>query len=348
MGHPGRLVLLVLGVVPHHELAAHLFGPQRLGLAHGVVGDHGVGGMEDGLGGAVVLLQHDGGGIGKGLLELQDVGDVGPSEPVDGLVAVPHHADVAVHPAEHEHQLVLGPVGVLVLVHQQVAEALLVVAQDLGVGLEQVHRHHQEVVEVHGAGRQQPLLVLLVHVGDAALVDGVGRAPVRLEVHQLVLGLTDHGMDAARRELLDVDVQVPQHVAGEAVGVGLVVDGERGAVTEPRGVPTQDAHAGGVEGGDPHALGHRAHQGSHALLHLVGRLVGEGDGEDLERRHAPVGDQVGDAVGEDPGLAGPRPGHDQQRSLLVEHRVPLDGVQPREQLGGGVDHHACPQTTALW
>ena len=50
------------------------------------------------------------------------------------------------------------------------------------------------------------------------------------------------------------------------------------------------------------------------LLHLVGGLVGERDGEDLERAHAVVSDQVGDAVREHPGLAGPGSGHHQERA----------------------------------
>ena len=96
VGHPLGLVVLVLGPVPDDLLPHPAVGPQRLGLAGDVVGDHGVGGVEDGLGGAEVLVQGDGGGVGEGLLEVEDVGDVRPPEPVDRLVAVPHHHDVAV------------------------------------------------------------------------------------------------------------------------------------------------------------------------------------------------------------------------------------------------------------
>ena len=75
---------------------------------------------------------------------------------------------------EQEDQLVLGPVGVLVLVHQDMAEALAVVLEHVGAGLQQVDRHQQQVVEVHGVGGQQALLVLAVHVGHPALHDGSG------------------------------------------------------------------------------------------------------------------------------------------------------------------------------
>ena len=166
--------MLVLGVVAHDRLAAALLGPQGLRLAHGVVGDHRVGGVEDRLGGAVVLLQHHDGGVGEGLLELQDVADVGAPPPVDGLVAVADDRDLVMDAGEQEDQLVLGPVGVLVLVHQDVAEPLLVVLEHVGAGLQQVDRDQQEVVEVHGVGGEQALLVLAVHLGHPALHDGPG------------------------------------------------------------------------------------------------------------------------------------------------------------------------------
>ena len=47
-------------------------------------------------------------------------------------------------------------------------------------------------------------------------------------------------------------------------------------------------------------------------LHFVGRLVGEGDGQNALGPDA-VADQLGDAVGDDAGLAGARPGQHQQR-----------------------------------
>ena len=95
-GHPLRLVDLVLGVEAGDGLAAALVGPELLRLAAHVVGDDRVGGVEDGLGRPVVLLEQDHRGVGERLLELEDVGDVGAPEPVDRVV--------------HEHAV--GHVGV--------------------------------------------------------------------------------------------------------------------------------------------------------------------------------------------------------------------------------------------
>ena len=159
-GHPGRLVALVLGAVAEDRRPGLAVGEEALGPAALVVGDDRVGGVEDVLGRTEVLLQQDGGGVGEGLLELQDVADVGAPPAVDRLVRVADHADVAVLAPEQHDELVLGPVGVLVLVDQDVAEPLLVGRPHVVAALQQVDRHHQQVVEVHGVGRQQPLLVL--------------------------------------------------------------------------------------------------------------------------------------------------------------------------------------------
>ena len=330
---PAGLVVLVLRVVALDELAADLLGPERLGLAHLVVGDDGVGGVEDRLGRAIVLFEDHERGVRERLLELQDVADVGAAEAVDALVAVAHHADVAVLLGQHHDQLVLCPVGVLELVDEHVAEAVPVVGQHVGVGAEHVDGDHEQVVEVHGAVGQQSALVLLVHLGDAPLEDRLGPLVVGVEVDEVVLGVADDGVHRARRETLGVDVQVAQDVGREALRVSLVVDGEVRAVPQALGVPAQDADTGGVERRDPHLLGNGTHQALHPALHLVCRLVGEGDGQHLERRDALLLDEPGDAVGEDPRLPRPGAGDDQQRAAGVGYRLTLDGVEILEQRG---------------
>ena len=63
------------------------------------------------------------------------------------------------------------------------------------------------------------------------------------------------------------------------------------------------------------------------LLHLAGRLVGEGHRQQGAGIHAVVADQVGDAVGEGPGLAAAGTGHHQQGTGVVIHSPPLGIVE---------------------
>ena len=71
---------------------------------------------------------------------------------------------------------------------------------------------------------------------------------------------------------------------------------------------------------------------SDPLAHLGGGLVGERDGEDPRRVRALV-DQVGDAVGEHPRLAGSGTGDDEQRTVAVHDRVELIGVETGHRRG---------------
>ncbi len=87
------------------------------------------------------------------------------------LVGVADDADVAVAVGEEEHDLVLGLVGVLVLVDEDVLEALAVVLEHVGVLAEQLHGVGEQVVEVHRAGLEQAGLVLGVDVGVLAVED---------------------------------------------------------------------------------------------------------------------------------------------------------------------------------
>jgi hypothetical protein len=68
-------------------------------------------------------------------------------------------------------------------------------------------------------------------------------------------------------------------------------------------LPPEDAGTGRVEGRYPHLLRHRPDELADPLLHLVGRLVGERDGQNGERRDLQILDQVRDPVGQHPGLA---------------------------------------------
>jgi hypothetical protein len=56
----------------------------------------------------------------------------------------------------------LGPVGVLVLIHQQVTDAPLPGLQPIGLGVEQAHRQADQVVEVHRVVGPQAALVVRI------------------------------------------------------------------------------------------------------------------------------------------------------------------------------------------
>ncbi len=300
--------------------------------------DHRVGGREDRLGRAVVLLELDDLGLGEVALEVEDVADVGIAEPVDRLVLVAHDHQIAVLGGEQLQQPVLGPVRVLVLVDQDLAERVPPAVADLLEQLERVDRADQEVVEVHRVRGQHPFLVEGVGRGDR-LLEGVvaGRLGEGVDVDQLVLGARDLGPDRARRVALGVDPELVDAPFQHPQRVRLVVDREAARVAEALGVGAEHPRAGGVERHHPHRPGRAPDQLADALAHLRRRFVGEGDREDLPRPGRAGREQVGDAAGQDPGLAGPGAGDDQQRPLAVQHGLALGlvevGQQPLDTVG---------------
>ena len=72
-----------------------------------------------------------------------------------------------------------------------------------------------------------------------------------------------------------------------------------------------------------------------ALAHLVGRLVGEGDAQDVPRQDAQLIDQVGEPVGQGPGLAGARPSDHPDKALGGGDRLTLGGIQFSQQIDHG-------------
>ena len=97
------------------------------------------------------------------------------------------------------------------------------------------------------------------------------------------------------------------------------------------GVAAQDLCGDRVEGAEPaQALRRRADQMGDPLAHLARGLVGEGDHQQFPRLRAAGGEDVGEARGQHPRLAGARARQHQHGALDRLHRRALFGVQPRE------------------
>src|SRR4029077_16202085 len=69
----------------------------------------------------------------------------------------------------------------------------------------------------------------------------------------------------------------------------------------------------------------------HALLHLRGGLLREGQREDFRWPRPLLRDEPGDAAGEDRGLARPGSSDDEERAVAMGDRLPLASGQVRQQ-----------------
>ena len=335
-GHEAGLLLLALAGHHPHRLAGAGAGPELLGLARGVLRDHAVGAGQDVAGGAVVLLQPHLDGAGEVALVAQDVLHLGAPPAVDGLVVVAHGADVHALAGQQLEQLELAGVGVLVLVHQQVAEARLVLLAQRLLLAQQLDRPGDEIVEVDGALGAQRLLVAREDLGgDQVVVVPLPLGPGHDLLLERVLGPRDLPEDAARVEGPVVHLHLAHAALHQRLLVAGVGDGE--PLGQPGGgvLLGEQPEAEGVEGGDPHLGPGVAGQGGDPLPHLGRRLVGEGDGQDGARVE-PLLEQPGHAVGDDPGLARAGAGQDQQRPLGGLDRLELRRVERGEVEHGAV------------
>ncbi len=80
---------------------------------------------------------------------------------------------------------------------------------------------------------------------------------------------------------------------------------------------------------DHHAVKVFADQFPHPLAHLFRRFIGEGHGQDAGGFNALL-EQLGNAAGDDPGLAGAGSGKQQQRAVFVQYGGALLGIEAVE------------------
>src|SRR5215213_7103061 len=301
-----RLVLGIPGAGDRHLFTRLVFRAQGLAEAALILGDEPGCGGENMAGGAVIALQAYYGGAGKVVLEAQDVVDLCAAPAIDRLVVVADAAQVLARLGKEPEPEILGHVGVLILVHQHVAETVLVLLQDVGMLAPQAQTFEQQVAEIDGIENLQPLLICAVESSTLAVGEGAGFTGGNLIGSETpVLPAVDMGGELACRPTLLVDALSFDHLLHQAKLIVGAEDGEVGTQTDQLRMAAQDLGADGVEGAEPlHSLGHGTDHGSDALAHLPRRLVGEGHGEDLGRVGIASGDQVRDPGGEHAGLAG--------------------------------------------
>ncbi len=318
-------------------LAVALVGPQSLAEAAGVVGDEPVGGGEDVRGRAVVLFEANNLCAGKIFLEAQDVGDLGPAPGVDRLVVVADAAQVTARLGKEFEPGVLRLVGVLIFVDEDVAEALAVALQHVGMRAEDGEHVEQQVAEVAGVQGAQAVLVGGIELAAAAGTEALRLAEVYfLRGPAAILPAVDEAGELARGPALLVEIGGADQLLEHAQLVVGVEDGEVGLQADELGMAAEHARGDRVEGAEPgHPLDRAAGDFRDALLHLARGLVGEGDGEDLARPRLAGSDQIGEAGGEGGGLAGAGAGEDQHRAFGREHGLPLRRVEAGEPWGFG-------------
>ena len=309
--------------------------------------------IDDGRTAAVVDAERHGVAVGEMVGEAQQVHHAGAPEPVDALVVVADHADVAVAAGQPEQQALLDIAGVLVLVADQVPYPVGDGTGD-AVIVEEFGGPTLQVAEVRAALFQEQVPV----AGVAPAQGGVERVPGR---RQLV------GVNHFVADPLEVLAAVGDHQAGlppppalpfQDVQVGaedmvevsvqetfltiLVQHLEVGRETGLSGVGAQDAAAPAVDGADAHPVEvSGAAGGGGQPDETLAQFAGGGAGVGAQRQFRGPGlaleQDVGSPEGHRQGLAGAGAGDAQRGPVQVADQLPLALVQARvkAQYGGG-------------
>ena len=286
-GDPLGLLFLVVGLEALDLQAARVLRPELLVLARAVARDDGVGGIEDQLGRAVVLLELDDRRLRPVALEVEDVAQVRAAPRVDRLVVVADDREVAVLRGQRADPQVLRAVRVLVLVDVEVAPLVLVLGEHVGRLLEQPDGLEQQVVEVERVGLAQALLVARREAGDHPLAVVRGLLDEERRVEHLVLRPADGAQDRARAELAgERQVLLLEDLLHQRLLVVGVVDDEPAVDPDRLAVLAQDPRVQRVEGAGLDVAPGLADERDDPLAQLGRGAVGERDGEDPPRGDA--------------------------------------------------------------
>ncbi len=319
---------------------------------------------------AVVPAQDDRPRSRVAVPEVEDVVDRGAAERVDRLVVVADHGDVPVGLGEQGHQLGLRPVRVLELVDEDVAEPAGDLGARRGGAPDEAQGERHLVAEVDAAVGREQLLIRRVGPGELVLPGGLlaprrGRIGVHLggrvggvdqPVERLGLGgdrpcvvPIGRGRDVLvlapaeqRRQRVEeaggvaerpipVELELEEVLAQEDHDLGPGQDPQVRGQAELERVLADDPVAEGMERRDRRVRVAVRDQLIDADGHLLGRLVGEGQGQDLRRSRTTGRDEPRDAPRDDLGLAGPRPRDHEQRPRLVGDRPALVRVEAAEE-----------------
>ena len=128
-----RFVITILREIKPHFVAAFVLRPESLSESLNVVGDYGIGGVEDGFGASIVFFEPEYARTWEIFFKVEDVANVGATPRVNTLVFITHNENITSVAAKLTCDNVLGTVGVLVFVYEDIFVPTSVFRGDFGV-----------------------------------------------------------------------------------------------------------------------------------------------------------------------------------------------------------------------
>ena len=223
--------------------SVRIFGPEALFLAGRIVSDHGIGRIQNALCGAVVLLQFDHARIRKMVFKIQNVIDVRAAEFVDRLVVIPHHTKVLILRCQKPDQFELRGIRVLILIHHDVAEFLLIVIKHLFVQLKKLHGEPDQIIKIQRVALFQRVLIFPVNPGDPLFLIVISAALlIFLRADEFILGGGDRVQKNPLPHQLCVNFQTLADIAHHGFLVIAVINGKITVISQSVNISSKNPY----------------------------------------------------------------------------------------------------------
>ena len=161
--HILRLQLLVLHRDHANRLTLAVFRPQFFLKQFRIIRNHRIGRIQNPLGRAVILLQFDHLDLRKVALQQFQIVQSRAAPRINRLIIVAHGGEHRARAGQQLDQLILHRIGVLILVHQNIADFRLPALTHLIVAAQQFHRQTNQIVKIHRLIRLYRRVVIHIH-----------------------------------------------------------------------------------------------------------------------------------------------------------------------------------------
>ena len=328
----GGLILFRCSLIDRNAVAGRIIRPELLLLARQVVLDHSIRCRKNILRRAVVLLKQDNRRLRVVLLKVHDVPHICAAPAVDRLVSIANDTDIAMLCGKQLGDCILCAVRILILIHKNVLELLLVLRPQFLILRKEFHRQHQQIIKIQCIVLLQLGLIECIDLGDLFGKEIRCLRRKCRDIKQTVLRIGNMRLHRAGSGMLLVDIELFQALTDQPLAVRSIVDDEvlriAPVVLE---LHAQKASTERMECAQPNVLRRISDQCIHAFTHLAGSLIGKCNGKDAVGRNT-MFQQIGDAKCQYTGLSGPRAGNDEERPLQARDSALLWLVQPLHQI----------------
>ena len=154
-----------------YQRAFCIFGPQCLFLTLHVISNYFIGRLKNIFCGTIILLQTDDNSFLKYTFKAENISNVRTTEFVNRLVVVSYDTEISVFGRQKADQLKLCGVGVLILIHHNVTESLLILIQHIRAGTKQLYRLHNQIVKIKCIVFVKLLLIFAINFCNSLLMN---------------------------------------------------------------------------------------------------------------------------------------------------------------------------------